>query len=421
MTANTSIDLNGFLDEHLAQASPDLLRSMLKTFAEALMGAEAEAICGAGYNARSVERTNHRNGYRERRWDTRAGSIDLAIPRLRQGSYFPDWLLERRRRAEAAMVTVVATCYLLGVSTRRMERLVATLGITGLSKAQVSQMAADLDEQVQAFRTRPLDAGPYTFVAADALTLKVREGGRVVKVAAMVATGVNAEGYREILGLQLSTSEDGAGWLAFFRDLVARGLSGVRLVTSDAHTGLVAAIGATLTGCSWQRCRTHYAANLQAATPKASWPWVKALLHSIYDQPDAKAVHEQFGRVVAALAEKQPKIADHLEEARGDILAFTAFPKEVWRQTWSNNPNERLNREIRRRTDVVGIFPNRDAAVRLVGAVLAEQHDEWTEMRRYIGLDVLNRSRLAITSSGGPSTTPDNNIPQMTTNHALSA
>ena len=211
MTANTSIDLTGFLDEHLAQASPDLLRSMLKTFAEALMGAEAEAICGAGYNARSPERTNHRNGYRERRWDTRAGSIDLAVPRLRQGSYFPDWLLERRRRAEAAMVTVVATCYLLGVSTRRMERLVATLGITGLSKAQVSQMAADLDEQVQAFRTRPLDAGPYTFVAADALTLKVREGGRVVKVAAMVATGVNAEGYREILGLQLSTSEDGAG------------------------------------------------------------------------------------------------------------------------------------------------------------------------------------------------------------------
>jgi transposase-like protein len=273
MTAKTSIDLTGFLDEHLAQASPDLLRSMLKTFAEALMGAEAEAICGAGYNARSQERTNHRNGYRERRWDTRAGSIDLAIPRLRQGSYFPDWLLERRRRAEAAMVTVVATCYLLGVSTRRMERLVAALGITGLSKAQVSAMAADLDEQVQAFRTRPLDAGPYTFVAADALTLKVREGGRVVKVAAMVATGVNAEGYREILGLQLSTSEDGAGWLAFFRDLVARGLTGVRLVTSDAHAGLVAAVGATLPGASWQRCRTHYSANLMAATPKSSWPW----------------------------------------------------------------------------------------------------------------------------------------------------
>ena len=419
MTANTSIDLTGFLDEHLAQASPDLLRSMLKTFAEALMGAEAEAICGAGYNARSQERTNHRNGYRDRRWDTRAGSIDLAIPRLRQGSYFPDWLLERRRRAEAAMVTVVATCYLLGVSTRRMERLVATLGITGLSKAQVSQMAADLDEQVQAFRTRPLDAGPYTFVAADALTLKVREGGRVVKVAAMVATGVNAEGYREILGLQLSTSEDGAGWLAFFRDLAARGLTGVRLVTSDAHTGLVAAIGATLPGASWQRCRTHYAANLMSATPKSSWPWVKALLHSVYDQADARAVHEQFDRVVAALAEKLPAVADHLEEARGDILAFTAFPKEIWRQTWSNNPNERLNREIRRRTDVVGIFPNREAAIRLVGAVLAEQHDEWAEMRRYIGLDVLNRSRLGTIEGGADTTTT--NTPEVTTNHALSA
>jgi putative transposase len=410
MTANSnSIDLTGFLDEHLAQASPDLLRAMMKTFAEALMGAEAEAICGAGYNARSPERVNSRNGYRERRWDTRAGTIDLAVPRLRQGSYFPDWLLERRKRAEAALVTVVATCYLLGVSTRRMEKLVATLGITGLSKSQVSQMAADLDEQVEAFRTRPLDAGPYTFVASDALTLRVREGGRVVKVAAMVATGVNAEGHREILGLQLSTSEDGAGWLSFFRDLTARGLSGTLLVTSDAHAGLVAATGATLPGASWQRCRTHFAANLMSVTPKSSWPWVKALLHSIYDQPDADSVHAQFDRVVAALREKLPAVAEYLDEARGDILAFTAFPKDIWRQIWSNNPNERLNREIRRRTDVVGIFPNRESAIRLVGAVLAEQHDEWAEMRRYIGLEVLSRARLA-TIQGN---TPDNPIEEV--------
>ena len=218
----------------------------------------------------------------------------------------------------------------------------------------------------------------------------------VIKVATMVATGVNAEGYREILGVQVSTSEDGAGWLGFFRDLVARGLSGVGLVTSDAHAGLVEAIGATLPGASWQRCRTHFAANLMAQTPKSAWPWVKALLHSVYDQPDAKAVHAQFDRMVASLAEQLPEIADYLDEARADILAFTAFPKEVWRQIWSNNPNERLNREIRRRTDVVGIFPNRDSAIRLIGAVLAEQHDEWTEMRRYIGLDVLKKCRLAL-------------------------
>jgi transposase-like protein len=211
----------------------------------------------------------------------------------------------------------------------------------------------------------------------------------------LVATGVNAEGYRATLGLQVTSAEDGAGWLAFFRDLVARGLTGVRLVTSDAHAGLVSAIGATLPAASWQRCRTHYAANLMSVTPKNAWGWVKALLHSVYDQPDAEAVHAQFDRVLDTLAEKMPEVHDHLDAARGDILAFTAFPKDIWRQIWSNNPNERLNREIRRRTDVVGIFPSRDSLIRLVGAVLAEQHDEWTEMRRYIGLDVLARSRAA--------------------------
>jgi len=396
MTATPSIDMSAWLHEQLAQASPDLLRAMVSTFAQALMSADAEAVCGAGYGVRSEERTNTRNGYRAREWDTRAGSIELAIPKLRQGSYFPDWLLEHRRRAEAALVTVVATSYLLGVSTRRMEKLVETLGITRLSKSQVSVMAKDLDEQVEAFRSRPLDAGPYTFLAADALVLKVREGGRTVNVHALLAVAVNAEGYREILGLQVSSAEDGAGWLAFFRDLSARGLSGVALVTSDAHRGLVEAIGATLPGASWQRCRTHYAANLMSATPKSAWGWVKALLHSVYDQPDAKAVHAQFDRVLDTLAEKLPAVAEHLDAARSDILAFTSFPKDIWRQIWSNNPQERLNREIRRRTDVVGIFPNRAALIRLVGAVLAEQHDEWTEMRRYIGLDVLAKSRLTL-------------------------
>ena len=394
MTAPSSIDPARFLHEQLAQASPDLLRQMLTTFINTLMSAEADAVCGAEYGTRSAERTNHRNGYRAREFDTQAGTLEVAIPKLRSGSYFPDWLLERRRRAERALTTVVATCYLLGVSTRRMEKLVESLGIARLSKSQVSEMARDLDGQVADFRHRPLDAGPYTFLAADALVLKVREGGRVVNVHALVATGVNADGHREILGLQVTSAEDGAGWLAFFRDLTARGLTGVQLVTSDAHRGLVEAIGATLPGAAWQRCRTHYAANLMAATPKASWPWVRALLHSVYDQPDAHSVHAQFDRVLDALTDKLPKVAEHLEQARADVLAFTAFPKEVWRQIWSNNPNERLNREIRRRTDVVGIFPDRDALIRLVGAVLAEQHDEWIEGRRYLGLDVLARCRI---------------------------
>jgi putative transposase len=380
--------------EQLQQAEPDLLRSMLTAFVQALMSADADAQCGAEYGSRGPDRTNRRNGYRHREWDTRAGTIELAIPKLREGSYFPDWLLERRKRAERALISVVATSYLLGVSTRRMEKLVDQLGITRLSKSQVSVMAKDLDAQVEAFRTRPLDAGPYTFIAADALTMKVREAGRVVNVACLVATGVNADGHREILGLDVCSAESHAGWLTFFRGLTARGLSGVSLVTSDAHPGLVAAVAATLPGASWQRCRTHYAANLMQVTPKSSWGWVKGLLHSVYDQPDAEAVHAQFDRIVDALADKLPAVAVHLEEARADILAFTGYPKDLWRQIWSNNPNERLNREIRRRTDVVGIFPDRGSILRLVGAVLAEQHDEWAEGRRYLGLDILARSRL---------------------------
>ena len=410
MAAKPSIDPVQMLHDQLATASPDVLRDLLSMFIDALMGAEADAVCGAPYGVSSPDRVNSRNGYRHRDFDTRAGTIDVAIPKLRSGSYFPDWLLERRRRAEAALTSVVATCYLLGVSTRRMEKLVESLGITRLSKSQVSVMARDLDAQVEAFRTRPLEAGPYTFVAADALVLKVREQGRVVNVHALLATGVNGEGYREILGLQVTSSEDGAGWLAFFRDLTARGLTGVRLVTSDAHRGLIEAIGATLPGAAWQRCRTHYAANLMSATPKASWPWVRTLLHSVYDQPDAEAVHAQFDRVIDTLHEKLPKVADHLETARPDVLAFSTFPKQVWRQIWSNNPQERLNREIRRRTDVVGIFPDRAALIRLVGAVLAEQHDEWIEGRRYLGLDVLTRART---------TMPEQ--PEVTTIPALSA
>ena len=401
MTVPASIDPARLIEEQLAQASPDLLRELLTSFVNTLMSAEADAVCGAAYGTSSPDRTNRRNGYRARQFDTRAGTLELGVPKLRQGSYFPEWLLERRRRAEAALTTVVATCYLLGVSTRRMDKLVRTLGITGLSKSQVSEMAKDLDGQVEAFRTRPLDDGPYTFVAADALTMKVREGGRVVKIAVLVATGVNADGYREILGIHTATTESAAAWLSFFRDLTARGLTSagpVGMVTSDAHNGLIEAIGATLPGTTWQRCRTHYAANLMAVTPKSSWGWVKALLHSVYDQPDQQAVHAQFDRIIDALTDKLPAVATHLDTARADLLAFTVFPREVWRQVWSNNPNERLNREIRRRTDVVGIFPNRESVTRLVGAVLTEQHDEWAEQRRYLGLELLKKCRANLES-----------------------
>jgi len=288
MTAPHIVDPAGLLNQAVSDASPDLMRHLLGTVINALVSAEADAVCGAEYGSVSPDRTNRRNGYRHRDLDTRAGTIDVAIPKLREGSYFPDWLLERRKRAESALISVVATCYLLGVSTRRMDKLVATLGITSLSKSQVSRMAQDLDEQVTAFRTRPLgDAGPFTFVAADALTMKVRENGRVVNAVVLVATGVNVDGHREVLGVKVATSETRQAWNAFFADLVARGLAGVLLVTSDAHAGLVEAIAANLPGTAWQRCRTHYAANLMSATPKSSWGWVKALVHSVYDQPDA--------------------------------------------------------------------------------------------------------------------------------------
>jgi putative transposase len=258
MTALEIVNGTAGLQEQIAEASPDVLRTMVQAFAEALMSAEADTLCGAPYGARSEERVNSRNGYRSREWDTRAGTIDLAIPKLRHGSYFPDWLLQHRRRAEQALVSVVATSYLLGVSTRRVEKLVEQLGVKSLSKSQVSEMAAHLDAQVEAFRNRPLDSGHYTFVWMDALVVKVREHGRTVNVHTLVAVGVNADGQREVLGVDVASDEDGAGWLAFLRSLTARGLSGVRLVISDAHRGLVSAIGAALPGASWQRCRTHW-------------------------------------------------------------------------------------------------------------------------------------------------------------------
>jgi putative transposase len=388
-----------WLRKHLEQADTDLLREMVRTFVQALMSAEADAICGAPYGERSEERTNRRNGYRERDFDTRTGTMELQIPKLRSGSYFPDWLVERRRRAERALVQVVAECYVRGVSTRRVDGLVKTLGIEGISKSQVSSLAKSLDEAVEAFRSRPLDGGPYTFVWMDALVLKCREDGRICNVAAVIATGVNADGHREILGLEVLTTEDGAGWTAFLRSLVARGLSGVQLVISDAHEGLVGpdgAIGTVLRGASWQRCRTHFMRNILAKVPKAAQPFVAAMVRSIFAQPDGEQVALQLRRVIDQLAERFVEAAELLDEAGPDITAFASFPTEHWRQIWSNNPQERLNREIRRRTDVVGIFPNRAAIERLVGAVLAEQNDEWAVARRYMSVESLTKARVRV-------------------------
>ncbi|MEV0456530.1 IS256 family transposase [Catellatospora methionotrophica] len=393
MTALQSVDAAVWLRQQAERGNPDVLATMIAAFANALMSADADTACGADYGQRSDERVNQRNGYRSREWDTRAGTIELQVPKLRTGSYFPDWLLEHRRRAEQALVTVVATSYLLGVSTRRVEKLAEQLGVTRLSKSQVSQMAQTLDVQVEAFRSRPLDSAHYTFVSLDALTMKVREDGRTVNVACLVAVGVNADGHREVLGLDVCAEEDGAGWLAFLRSLTARGLTGVRLVISDAHRGLVNAIGSALPGAAWQRCRTHYLRNLLTRVPKSAQPWLATMVRTIFDQPDAAEVAAQYARVVDAVAAKYPAAAAHLDDARDDLLAFTAFPKELWRQIWSNNPQERLNKEIRRRTDVVGIFPNRAAVIRLVGAVLAEQTDEWTEQRRYMGPELLAKAR----------------------------
>jgi len=390
-----NMDALEWLRKHLDDDGSDLLRDMVKVFAERLMAAEVDALCNASYGEITPDRMNSRNGLRHRDFDTRVGTIDLAIPKLRSGSYYPGWILEPRRRAEKALTQVVAECYVKGVSTRRVEGLVQTLGIEHLSKSQVSRMAKDLDAEVAAFRNRPLDAGPYTYVWLDAMVQKVREAGRIQNVAVVIATGVNNDGHREVLGFDVITVEDGAGWLAFLRGLVARGLQGTALVISDAHGGLVDAVRSTL-GSSWQRCRTHFMRNLLTRVPKSAQAMVATLVRTIFAQPDAEQVWAQHARVVEQLTEKFADAATMLGDAGPDVLAFTAFPKEHWKQVWSNNPQERLNRELRRRTDVVGIFPNRDAVVRLVGSVLAEQHDEWAVTRRYMAVESLARARTTI-------------------------
>ena len=370
------------LGKLIEDADPDIVRNLLKMMAEQLMGAEADALCGAGYRSRSEARQNTRNGYRTRPWDTRVGSIDLAVPKLRRGSYFPEWLLEPRRRAERAMVTVIAEAYVAGVSTRRVEQLAQAMGIASLSKSQVSELASSLDQTVAEFRNRPLKRFPYVWL--DGLAVKSREGGRIVNVCVIIATGVNAEGFREILGLDVITTEDGGGWLAFLKGLTARGLSGVQLVISDSHSGLKAAIASALPGASWQRCRTHFMRNLLCKVPKSAQTMVAPMVRAIFAQESREEILAHHARVVTHLEPRFPEAADLLAEAGPDLLSFAAFPKQHWKQIWSNNPQERLNKEIRRRTDVVGIFPNRPAVVRLIGAVLVEINDEWAEVRRYM-------------------------------------
>jgi putative transposase len=387
-----NMDRLEWLRKVLAEGDADLMREMLKVFAEELMGAEADSICGAGFRERSDERVNRRNGYRERELDTRVGTIALSVPKLREGSYYPDWLLENRRRAERALVAVIAECYVRGVSTRKVDGLVKTLGIESISRSQVSRMAKTLDEQVAAFRCRPLDAGPYTYLWVDALAIRVREAGRVVRVACVVATAVSVEGRREIVGVDVFTEETGAAWTAFLRDLVSRGLSGVRLVISDSHKGLVSAIEAVLPGAAWQRCRTHFMRNVLTRVPKSAQPFVATLVRTVFAQPSPGEVSAQLARVTTQLSAKFPEVAAMLEEAAADITAFATFPTSHWRQIWSNNPQERLNREIRRRSDVVGIFPDRASIIRLVGSVLAEQHDEWQVARRYMSAESLAKA-----------------------------
>lgn len=389
---DSRMDPLAWLRKQLEEADVDLLREMVRAFAENLMSAEADAMCGAPYGERSDDRVNRRNGYRDRDFDTRVGTVELRVPKLRQGTYYPEWLFERRRRAERALVAVICECYVRGVSTRRVDGLVKALGMEGISKSQVSALAKSLDAEVAAFRSRPLDDSPYPYLWLDALSVKAREEGRVTSVATVVASAVSADGHREILGLDTFTSEDGAAWTRFLKDLSARGLSGVRLVISDDHKGLVGAIAAVLPGASWQRCRTHFMKNLLCRVPRSAQPFVATLVRTIFAQPAAEEVQAQLDRVIMQLEDRFPEVARMLEEAAADITAFSSFPIENWRQIWSNNPQERLNREIRRRSDVVGIFPDRAAIIRLVGAVLAEQHDEWQVARRYMSAESLAKA-----------------------------
>ena len=367
-------------------ADLDMLREMLEFATQRLMEFDVENRCGAPYGERGVPRTNSRNGYRDRTWETRAGSIDLKIPKLRQGSYFPGFL-EPRRTAEKALVAVIQEAYIQGISTRSVDDLVKAMGMTGISKSQVSRLCADIDERVHAFLDRPIE-GDWPYVWIDATYVKVRSAGRIVSVAVIIAVGVNTDGIREILGMAVGPSEAEPFWTDFLRSLSRRGLRGVKLVISDAHIGLKAAI-AKVFKATWQRCRVHFMRNALAYAGKGQRQMVLALINTVFAQESAEAASAQWRIVADQLREKFPKLSAMLDDAESEVLAYMQFPKAHRVQIASTNPLERLNAEIKRRTNVVGIFPNDPAIVRLVGALLLEQNDEWQLQRRYMQLEGL--------------------------------
>jgi len=368
----------------IADGDVDFLREGVRVLAQAVMEAEVSELTGVPKGERDPERRlTSRNGYRDRRWDTRVGTMNLAIPRVRDGSYYPS-LLEPRRRAERALLAVVQEAYVLGVSTRRVEDLVEALGIASLSKSEVSRICSALDTEVEAFRSRSLTDEAYPYLWLDATYVKVREAGRVTSMAALVATGVAHSGERRILGLELAAGNDeGSAWPGFIRSLVERGLAGVRLVISDDHRGLVKAVHEQLLGAAWQRCRVHCTRNAQDLVPRSARSMVATVIRSIFEQPDEAQARAQLRRVVDGLEARFPAVAALLIAAEPDLLVHFTFPDSHRRQIRSTNPLERLNKEIKRRTAVVGIFPNRASLIRLVGMVLAEQDDEWQDGRRY--------------------------------------
>jgi len=362
----------------------DRVRSVTEALYQELIDAEAVGVIGAGKYERSDDRTTQRNGTRPRTLSTTAGDLELRIPKLRRGSFFPS-LLERRRRVDQALFAVVMEAYLHGVSTRKVDDLVKALGAdTGISKSEVSRICAGLDLEVGAFTGRDLGAMGFPYVFLDATYCKARVNHRVVSQAIVVAVGVAADGRREVLGFDVGDTESEPFWTEFLRSLKSRGLTGVQLVMSDAHTGLKKAIATVLQGAGWQRCRVHFMRNVLAVVPKGTQEMVASIIRTIFAQPDAEHVRGQFDEVARMLERSHPKAAAMLHDAKEDLLAFTGFPQKHWRQIWSTNPLERVNKEIKRRTDVVGVFPNPAALLRLAGAVLVEQHDEWEAAdRRY--------------------------------------
>jgi putative transposase len=377
--------LSDLLDALRSGGDLDFMREAMQLVLQALIDLEAEIVIGAGRYERTEERTTHRNGSRARLLSTKAGDVDLAIPKLRQGSFFPS-LLEPRRRIDRALWAVIMESYVHGVSTRKVDDLIGALGIdTGVSKSHVSRICAELDRAVSEFRERRLDHIEFPYVFLDATYVKAHDGAHVVSKAIVIATGVAADGNREVLGLAVGDSEDTTFWTAFLRDLRARGLAGVRLVISDAHQGLRAAIDKVMLGAAWQRCRVHFLRNVLARVPRASAEMVAAAIRTIFVQPDAAAVAEQLDSIASKLGRQFPAVEAMLIDAKADITAFAAFPHAHWRKIWSTNPLERVNKEIKRRTNVVGIFPNEAAIARLAGSVLLEVHDEWQiSERRYL-------------------------------------